>query len=356
MWGHEQLKQQRGAIDALFFRRFWRFLYIAFGGKDDSLRRGWFPSLKRERIIRAILITLLVLAVEALQIHLGKELGKSTGNFYAALVDKNQTAFWAVAAEASTLAASVAFTSALSPFFAGLLGVEWRENFSRFVQNAYFEAERFYETALLSLRADTKGQETLDGTEEMADLPLGENENDEEDADASLLKERRSQDSTDGRASAESERKKRGRSPFCSRETERNFSFIQLDNPDQRISRDIDLLTSTLSSKFAKMLLSPYPIILYFSLTLGVSGWKPPIICVAVFFGGALINRFLLRPLVRFVYIKEEAEGNFRKEQIFVVRRATDLARKQPARNNIDTVKRRSPSRLVMFPVYFLIF
>uniref|UniRef100_A0A7S3DBI3 ABC transporter domain-containing protein n=2 Tax=Palpitomonas bilix TaxID=652834 RepID=A0A7S3DBI3_9EUKA len=103
-------------------------------------------------------------------------------------------------------------------------------------------------------------------------------------------------------------------------------AFVSLDNPDQRISRDIDLLTSTLSSRFAKFLLAPYSIILYLYLTINISGWKPPLICVAVFFGGGVLNRFLLRPLIRYVYKKEEAEGDYRRAQLFVVRRATDLA------------------------------
>ena len=85
-----------------------------------------------------------------------------------------------------------------------------------------------------------------------------------------------------------------------------------MDNPDQRITQDIDKLTSTLASMMESAVNAPMTIVWYTILTYQYLGWAGPCICLAFFVAGTLINKLIMSFIVPLVYRQEQKEGDFR--------------------------------------------
>eukprot|EP01038_Epipyxis_sp_PR26KG_P008084 gene8084-10951_t len=85
-----------------------------------------------------------------------------------------------------------------------------------------------------------------------------------------------------------------------------------LDNTDQRITEDIDKLTTLVSLVLDNIVLSPLVLLFYTIYTWTLLGWSAPIICYSYFIFGTIISSFLSKPLVSITYFQEQLEGNFR--------------------------------------------
>ncbi|KAI8816682.1 ABC transporter transmembrane region 2-domain-containing protein [Fimicolochytrium jonesii] len=85
-----------------------------------------------------------------------------------------------------------------------------------------------------------------------------------------------------------------------------------LDNPDQRISQDIDKFSETIRELLEELVIEPLLLVYYTYHTARISGWHGPAfiyIYYAITFG---ICGHLLKPIVGLVFQKERAEGDFR--------------------------------------------
>ncbi|ORX62786.1 ATP-binding cassette sub-family D member 4-like protein [Hesseltinella vesiculosa] len=86
----------------------------------------------------------------------------------------------------------------------------------------------------------------------------------------------------------------------------------QVDNPDQRITQDIDKLTETLFMIMEKLVMAPVLVVIYTWQCWSVAGFLGPFLIYTYFILGSIISRRLIQPIVRSVFYKELEEGNFR--------------------------------------------
>jgi ATP-binding cassette subfamily D (ALD) protein 4 len=85
-----------------------------------------------------------------------------------------------------------------------------------------------------------------------------------------------------------------------------------VDNVDQRISQDVDLLSSKLAEATNSVTTAPFIIAYYSYYLYTIFGIYPPIVCYAWFLIGVILSRQLMAPIASLVYAKEKQEGGFR--------------------------------------------
>ncbi|XP_060585147.1 lysosomal cobalamin transporter ABCD4-like isoform X1 [Ruditapes philippinarum] len=84
------------------------------------------------------------------------------------------------------------------------------------------------------------------------------------------------------------------------------------DNPDQRITQDVDKLCNTLSQICAPLVISPFTIGYYIYKAQEGSGIIGPVGVLIFFIIATVVNKLLMSPVVKYVFIREKMEGNFR--------------------------------------------
>ncbi|KAM7295537.1 intraflagellar transport protein 122 homolog [Ixodes scapularis] len=85
-----------------------------------------------------------------------------------------------------------------------------------------------------------------------------------------------------------------------------------IDNPDQRITQDVDRLCQKLSGIVPTVLVSPFTIGYYSYQSFSVAGVGGPL-AVFIYFGlSTIVNKLLIGPVVPRVYELEKQEGRFR--------------------------------------------
>ncbi|KAL8585399.1 hypothetical protein ACOMHN_063177 [Nucella lapillus] len=85
-----------------------------------------------------------------------------------------------------------------------------------------------------------------------------------------------------------------------------------VDNPDQRITQDVDRLTDTFSKVLVPLIISPFTIGYYLYQASDATGAIGPVSVVIFFLVFTVINKFLMTPVVHYVYLQERREGDFR--------------------------------------------
>mmetsp|Transcript_32849 Transcript_32849/g.82494 ORF Transcript_32849/g.82494 Transcript_32849/m.82494 type:complete len:696 (+) Transcript_32849:175-2262(+) len=99
-----------------------------------------------------------------------------------------------------------------------------------------------------------------------------------------------------------------------------------LDNPDQRITQDVENWTSTAAVSMSKVLTAPLVIILYTGLSAYQIAWYAPLIVYAYFFVGVFVNRLIMNPIVQLVFQQGQLEGNFRYAHVRIRTSAEAIA------------------------------
>ncbi|XP_023421881.2 lysosomal cobalamin transporter ABCD4 isoform X2 [Cavia porcellus] len=85
-----------------------------------------------------------------------------------------------------------------------------------------------------------------------------------------------------------------------------------IDNPDQRISQDVERLCRQLSSMASKLIISPFTLVYYTFQCFQSTGWLGPVSIFGYFILGTVVNKTLMGPIVAKLVQQEKLEGDFR--------------------------------------------
>ncbi|XP_069493724.1 lysosomal cobalamin transporter ABCD4 isoform X6 [Ambystoma mexicanum] len=85
-----------------------------------------------------------------------------------------------------------------------------------------------------------------------------------------------------------------------------------IDNPDQRISQDVERFCKQLSSMASKLLTSPFTLAYYTYQCFSSTGWLGPVSIFGYFIIGTVVNKVLMGPIVSTLVQQEKLEGDFR--------------------------------------------
>lgn len=93
-----------------------------------------------------------------------------------------------------------------------------------------------------------------------------------------------------------------------------NVLDASLDNPDQRMTQDVDRFTQRLAETLPPILIVPFTTGYYIYSAYVATGWTGPVSTFLFFILFTVINKFLMSPVVPRVYELEKQEGQFRYE------------------------------------------
>ncbi|KAJ1838976.1 hypothetical protein LPJ73_006910, partial [Coemansia sp. RSA 2703] len=99
-----------------------------------------------------------------------------------------------------------------------------------------------------------------------------------------------------------------------------------VDNPDQRVTQDIERLSTTLATVLPELLLAPMLVVYYTVKCWKISGVLGPLSVYLYFIVGAVASKLAMPPVVKQVYRLERAEGDFRFLSLRVVEYAESIA------------------------------
>ncbi|XP_052638663.1 lysosomal cobalamin transporter ABCD4 isoform X3 [Harpia harpyja] len=85
-----------------------------------------------------------------------------------------------------------------------------------------------------------------------------------------------------------------------------------IDNPDQRISQDVERFCRQLSSMASKLIISPFTLAYYMYQCFHSTGWLGPVSIFGYFIIGTIVNKVLMSPIVSKLVQQEKLEGDFR--------------------------------------------
>ncbi|XP_028351978.1 lysosomal cobalamin transporter ABCD4 isoform X2 [Physeter macrocephalus] len=85
-----------------------------------------------------------------------------------------------------------------------------------------------------------------------------------------------------------------------------------IDNPDQRISQDVERFCRQLSSMASKLIISPFTLVYYTYQCFQSTGWLGPVSIFGYFLLGTVVNKMLMGPIVAKLVQQEKLEGDFR--------------------------------------------
>ncbi|KAF9141048.1 ATP-binding cassette sub- D member 4 [Mortierella sp. GBA39] len=86
----------------------------------------------------------------------------------------------------------------------------------------------------------------------------------------------------------------------------------EIDNPDQRITQDIDKLAEALRKMVEDLIISPLSIAFYTWQCWQMTGYIGPLCIYGYFIFSAVTSRLLINPIIDAIFFKESAEGYFR--------------------------------------------
>lgn len=100
------------------------------------------------------------------------------------------------------------------------------------------------------------------------------------------------------------------------------YGHSKIDNPDQRISQDVDKFTECLIQIFQSAFLAPFLFAYYMWRVVEEVGYVGPLLSLGFIILSTAIVKFAMTPLVSLIFQKERLEGNFRFLHVMVRRNA----------------------------------
>ncbi|XP_067389504.1 lysosomal cobalamin transporter ABCD4 isoform X2 [Emydura macquarii macquarii] len=91
-----------------------------------------------------------------------------------------------------------------------------------------------------------------------------------------------------------------------------NMLREDIDNPDQRISQDVERFCRQLSLMASKLIISPFTLGYYTYQCFHSTGWLGPVSIFGYFVIGTVVNKVLMSPIVSKLVQQEKLEGDFR--------------------------------------------
>ncbi|KAK9816885.1 hypothetical protein WJX72_006703 [[Myrmecia] bisecta] len=98
------------------------------------------------------------------------------------------------------------------------------------------------------------------------------------------------------------------------------------DNPDQRLTTDLEVLCTTLGQAAKVGVAAPFKIAYYAAWMYTIAGLGPLLMVAAFFCMGSLVQRLLMGPVARLVYRQEQREGDFRFAHAWLRQQAEEVA------------------------------
>ncbi|XP_058018323.1 lysosomal cobalamin transporter ABCD4 isoform X1 [Ahaetulla prasina] len=95
-----------------------------------------------------------------------------------------------------------------------------------------------------------------------------------------------------------------------------NVLHEEIDNPDQRISQDVERFCKQLSSMASKLIISPFILAYYTYQCFYSTGWLGPLSIFGYFIIGTIVNKFLMSPIISKLVQQEKLEGDFRAGEV----------------------------------------
>lgn len=89
-------------------------------------------------------------------------------------------------------------------------------------------------------------------------------------------------------------------------------NFMDMDNPDQRLTQDIGTVCSLLSQTVPTMLINPILVIFYTYKCVEKAGWLGPVSAYILFVGFFILTRLITNWTSAAFYEQDKQEGNFR--------------------------------------------
>ncbi|CAG0918778.1 unnamed protein product [Notodromas monacha] len=105
-----------------------------------------------------------------------------------------------------------------------------------------------------------------------------------------------------------------------------NVLSRKVDNPDQRMTQDVDKLCDTLGKVFTKIIIAPFIIGYYSYQAFANTGWYGPVGILVLFLVSTVVNKAIMSPTVQLVFDQEKREGDFRFKHMQVRSNAESLA------------------------------
>uniref|UniRef100_A0A158R4F2 ABC transporter domain-containing protein n=1 Tax=Syphacia muris TaxID=451379 RepID=A0A158R4F2_9BILA len=92
-----------------------------------------------------------------------------------------------------------------------------------------------------------------------------------------------------------------------------------IDNPDQRITQDVERMTNQLATNIMpNVLIGPFVVAWYTWKTWATAGPLGAAICYVYYIVGTVVNKFLMSPMTKWSARVERAEGDFRYKHVSV--------------------------------------
>ena len=93
-------------------------------------------------------------------------------------------------------------------------------------------------------------------------------------------------------------------------------AYPLVDNPDQRVAREVALWSTTLATLVLTLSQSLFAVLWYTYATYTITGWQGPLFIFAFFVASALVTQLVASPIAGLVAAVEAAEGDFRRAHI----------------------------------------